>query len=107
MNIAIEKNRYGSLFALDAETCNLLFQFEYRRKDMGGPAWYFWLRGNYNPYIFNGKKKLEAACEKALSYTSQPSYKGVKNILLNMKDEPPKDGKDVNDELMIRLGMLV
>lgn len=24
---------------------------------MGGPAWYFWLRGNYNPYIFNGKKK--------------------------------------------------
>ena len=35
-------------------------------------------------------EKLEAACEKALSYTSQPSYKGVKNILLNMKDEPPK-----------------
>lgn len=35
-------------------------------------------------------EKLEAACEKALSYTSQPSYKGVKNILINMKDEPPK-----------------
>ena len=41
-------------------------------------------------------RKLEAACEKALSYTSQPSYKGVKNILLNMKDEPPKEAVSSN-----------
>ncbi len=42
------------------------------------------------------EKKLEAACEKALSYTSQPSYKGVKNILINMKDESPKEAKPSN-----------
>ncbi|MCF0229917.1 MAG: IS21 family transposase [Parasporobacterium sp.] len=37
-------------------------------------------------------RKLETACEKALSYTSSPSYKGVRNVLLNMKDEPaPKE----------------
>ena len=41
-------------------------------------------------------EKLEAACEKALSYTSQPSYKGVKNILINMKDEPPKKADPSN-----------
>mgnify|MGYP002856507393 CR=1 FL=1 len=40
--------------------------------------------------------KLEAACRKALSYTSQPSYKGVKNILLNMKEEPPKEAEPSN-----------
>jgi len=42
-------------------------------------------------------RKLEAACEKALSYTSQPSYKGVKNILMNMKDEPPKEAGPSNE----------
>jgi len=41
-------------------------------------------------------EKLEAACEKALSYTSQPSYKGVKNILINMKDEPSKKPEPSN-----------
>ncbi|MBR6370553.1 MAG: IS21 family transposase [Bacteroidaceae bacterium] len=41
-------------------------------------------------------EKLEAACRKALSYTSQPSYKGVKNILLNMKEEPPKEAEPSN-----------
>ena len=42
------------------------------------------------------EEKLEAACRKALSYTSQPSYKGVKNILLNMKEEPPKEVEPSN-----------
>ena len=42
------------------------------------------------------EEKLEAACRKALSYTSQPSYKGVKNILLNMKEEPPKEAEPSN-----------
>ena len=30
--------------------------------------------------------RLEKACEKALTYTSKPSYKGIKNILAAMKD---------------------
>ena len=32
--------------------------------------------------------KLEAACAKALTYTSKPSYKSIKNILANWKEEP-------------------
>ena len=32
------------------------------------------------------KAKLEAACEKALSYTAKPSYKSVKNILAAKAD---------------------
>ena len=31
--------------------------------------------------------KLEAACAKALTYTSKPSYKSIKNILANWKEE--------------------
>jgi len=31
---------------------------------------------------------LEAACKKALSYTSSPSYKSIKNLLITMKDIP-------------------
>ena len=31
--------------------------------------------------------RLEAACQKALSYTSSPSYKSIKNILAVQKDE--------------------
>ena len=31
--------------------------------------------------------RLEAACAKALTYTSKPSYKSIKNILANWKEE--------------------
>jgi hypothetical protein len=31
--------------------------------------------------------KLEAACKKALSYSSSPSYKSIKNLLVTLKDE--------------------
>lgn len=57
MDIKIRKNKYGSLFAVDAETNRELFQFEYRRKCDGGPAWFFWLRGQYDPDKVFGKKK--------------------------------------------------
>ncbi len=33
-------------------------------------------------------RRLEAACEKALSYTATPSYKSIKNILVTGKDKP-------------------
>jgi len=33
-------------------------------------------------------QRLEAACEKALSYTATPSYKSIKNILVTGKDKP-------------------
>jgi hypothetical protein len=29
-------------------------------------------------------QKLEAACEKALQYSSSPSYKSIKNLLVNL-----------------------
>ena len=32
-------------------------------------------------------QKLEAACEKALQYSSSPSYKSIKNILVNLKTD--------------------
>lgn len=32
--------------------------------------------------------RLEAACQKALTYTASPSYKSIKNILAVQKDEP-------------------
>ena len=37
---------------------------------------------------------LEAACKKALSYTSSPSYKSIKNILVtgSVKTEPESSG---------------
>lgn len=34
---------------------------------------------------------LEAACKKALSYTSSPSYKSIKNLLITMKELPSSD----------------
>jgi transposase len=37
------------------------------------------------------KGRLEAACEKALSYTSRPSYKSISAILSAGKDKPPGD----------------
>ncbi len=33
-------------------------------------------------------QRLDAACEKALSYTATPSYKSIKNILVTGKDKP-------------------
>ena len=58
MEITIEKNKYGSLFAYNEKSNYPLFQFEYRhRKEDGGRAWYFWLRGNYDPDIIGGGKK--------------------------------------------------
>ena len=57
MKINIERNRYGSLFAVDAESKTIFFQFEYRAKADGGPAWFFWLRGDFDPDTIEGKKK--------------------------------------------------
>lgn len=58
MDITITKNNYGSLFAHTADSAFPLFQFEYRKDEKwGGPAWYFWLRGDYDPDIFKGEKK--------------------------------------------------
>jgi hypothetical protein len=54
MEIEIVKNRWGSLFAVYGAVG--LFQFEYRTKEHGGPAWYFWPRGDYDPEIFKGRK---------------------------------------------------
>lgn len=36
-------------------------------------------------------KRLEAACEKALTYTSTPSYKSIKNILTAGQDKSISD----------------
>ena len=36
-------------------------------------------------------KRLEAACEKALSYTATPSYKSIKNILTAGQDKPSSE----------------
>ena len=33
------------------------------------------------------EEKLEAACERALSYTASPSYKSIKNILVANLDK--------------------
>ena len=32
--------------------------------------------------------KLEAVCTKALTFSSRPSYKSIKNLLASMKDDP-------------------
>ena len=31
-------------------------------------------------------QKLETACQKALSYSSSPSYKSIKNLIVTLKD---------------------
>lgn len=41
-------------------------------------------------------KRLEAACEKALSYTASPSYKSVRNILAAGMDKTGKNIQDAN-----------
>ena len=39
--------------------------------------------------------RLEAACAKALAYTSSPSFKSIKNILAAEKDRPvPAEGQE-------------
>jgi len=38
--------------------------------------------------------RLEAACEKALSYTASPSYKSIKNILTAGQDKTLPDKAD-------------
>ena len=40
-------------------------------------------------------RRLEAACEKALSYTASPSYKSVRNILAAGMDKTGQDPQDV------------
>ena len=39
-------------------------------------------------------RRLEAACEKALSYTASPSYKSVRNILAAGMDKTGQDPQD-------------
>ena len=41
-------------------------------------------------------RRLEAACEKALSYTASPSYKSVRNILAAGMDKTGKNIQDAN-----------
>ena len=43
-------------------------------------------------------EKLEAACEKALLYSSSPSYKSIKNLLITMKDIPISSQKSQKKE---------
>ena len=57
MEIRIVKDNYGSLFAYNEKYAFALFQFEYRDERMGGPAWYFWLRGDFIPVILECEKK--------------------------------------------------
>jgi hypothetical protein len=40
------------------------------------------------------EQQLEAACEKALSFTASPSYKSIKNILTIGITEKPKTSKE-------------
>ncbi len=39
-------------------------------------------------------RRLEAACQKALSYTVSPSYKSIKNILVTGSDQTGSSGED-------------
>ena len=36
----------------------------------------------------HSSQRLEIACERALSYSSRPSYKSIKNLLITMKSDP-------------------
>ena len=38
-------------------------------------------------------QRLEAACQKALSYTASPSYKSIKNILAAGQDKLDQDAR--------------
>lgn len=44
-------------------------------------------------------EKLEAACSKALSYTNTPSYKSIKDLIVNLREDdnnPSIKKKDSN-----------
>ena len=42
-------------------------------------------------------EKLEFACSKALKYSDSPSYKSIKNLIDNLKDEETDSLKPIND----------
>lgn len=39
-------------------------------------------------------QKLEAACQKALSYSCSPSYKSIKNLIVTLKDDEIQDDNE-------------
>ena len=90
MKITITKKDKDSisLFAVADSTFIPLFQFEYRdTEEMGGPAWYFWLRGGYDPDIFKGEKKdfpmdfFKDACRARLFiYTGKGLHEDVEIV---------------------------
>jgi hypothetical protein len=90
MNITIERKSKDSisLFAYAESTYYPLFQFEYRdTEEMGGPAWYFWIRGNYDPDIFKGSRKefpmgfFKDACRaKVFIYTGSGLHDDVEIV---------------------------
>ena len=90
MNITIERRDKdgASLFAYAEGTYYPLFQFEYRdTESMGGPAWYFWLRGSYDPDIFKGSRKefpmdfFKDACRaKAFIYKGKGMHEEVEIV---------------------------
>ena len=42
----------------------------------------------------HGRRALEEACEKALSYTPRPSYKTIKSVIAKMEASKPEDPDD-------------
>ena len=53
------------------------------------------------------EERLEAACEKALTYTTSPSYKSIKNILVAGQDktaEPAKSESTTQNKYRITRG---
>lgn len=40
--------------------------------------------------------KLEAVCAKALTYSSKPSYKSIKNLLVSFKEQPIESKTDID-----------
>ena len=43
-------------------------------------------------------EKLEFSCSKALKYSDSPSYKSIKNLIDNLKDEEMNSLKSINDD---------
>ena len=46
--------------------------------------------------------KLEAVCTKALTFSSHPSYKSIKNLLVSMKDNPEESMPDSDSTANIK-----
>ena len=44
------------------------------------------------------EERLEAACEKALSYIATPSYKSIKNIITAGQDKPVEEPKETTTQ---------